>query len=102
MTSQPRVFISRTNAGLKALAERVAKVLRQRSIEPIIQTGFYPSTHDIKGMLAEHLQQCDAVICLIGSAYGSGPHDPITKAEQPGHGLKDPRSKELSGSMWEA
>ena len=94
MTRPPRVFISRTTAGLAALAERVAEVLRQRSIEPIIQTGFYPSTHDVKGMLAEHLHQCDAVICLIGSAYGSGPHDPITKAEQPVHGLKDPRTKD--------
>lgn len=93
-TRQPRVFISRTTAGLKALAERVAEVLRQRGIEPIIQTGFYPSTHDIKGMLAEHPQQCDAVICLIGNAYGSGPHDPITKAEQPVHDLKDPRTKD--------
>ncbi len=55
-TRQPRVFISRTTAGLAALAERVAEVLRQRGIEPIIQTGFYPSTHDVKGMLAEHLQ----------------------------------------------
>lgn len=93
-TRKPRVFISRTTAGLAALAERVAEVLRQRGIEPIIQTGFYPSTHDVKGMLAEHLQQCDAVICLIGTAYGSGPHDPITKAEQPVHGLKDPRTKD--------
>ena len=90
----PRVFISRTTAGLAALAERVAEVLRQRGIEPITQTGFYPSTHDVKGMLAEHLQQCDAVICLIGTAYGSGPHDPITKAEQTVHGLKDPRTKD--------
>ena len=94
MTRYPRVYISRTTAGLKALAERVAEVLRQRGMEPIIQTGFYPSTHDVKGMLAEHLQQCDAVICLIGSAYGSGPHDPFTKAEQPVHGLKDPRTKD--------
>lgn len=91
---QPRVFISRTSAGLAALAERVAAVLWQRVIEPIIQTGFYPSTHDVKGMLADHLQQCDAVICLIGTAYGSGPHDPITKAEQPVHGLKDSRTKD--------
>lgn len=94
MTPYPRVFNSRTTAGIKTLAERIAEVLRQRGIEPIIQTGFYPSTHDVKGMLAEHLQQCDAVICLIGSAYGSGPHDPITKAEQPVHGLKDPRTKD--------
>lgn len=96
MTRQPRVFISRTTAGLAALAEQVAEVLRQRGIEPIIQTGFYPSTHDVKGMLAEHLQQCDAVICLIGTAYGSGPHDPITKADQPAHGLKDPRTRTAS------
>ncbi len=94
MSRRPRVFISRTTAGIAALAEQVAEVLRQRGIEPIIQTGFYPSTHDVKGMLAEHLQQCDAVICLIGSAYGSGPHDPITKIEQPVHGLKDPRTKD--------
>jgi hypothetical protein len=148
MTRQPRVFISRTTAGLAALAERVAEVLRQRDIEPIIQTGVYPSPHDVKGMLAEHWglkrktvskdapgfrrmarrdegaypqrsvteeqrsqaakdqanwgagcrarppQQCDAVICLIGSAYGSGPHDPLTKTEQPVRGLKDPRTKD--------
>ena len=50
---QPRVFISRTSSGLKALAERIAVVLRDRGIEVIIQTGFYPSTHDVKGMLAE-------------------------------------------------
>jgi hypothetical protein len=54
MTRPPRVFISRTTAGLAAVAERVAEVLRQRDIEPIIQTGFYPSTHGVKGMLAEH------------------------------------------------
>ena len=102
MSRPPRVFISRATAGLAALAEQVAEALRQRGIEPIIQTGFYPSTHDVKGMLAEHLLQCDAVICLIltakdGSAaplYGSGPHDPITKAEQPVHGLRDPRTKD--------
>ena len=92
ISRQPRVFISRTTAGLAVLAERVTGVFRQQGIEPIIQTGFYPSTHDIKGMLAEHLQQCDAGICLIGTAYGSGPHDPITKAELPVHGLKDPRT----------
>lgn len=90
----PRIFVSRTTAGLKDLAERVAEILRQWGIEPIIQTGFYPSTRDVKGMLAEHLQHCDAVICLIGTAYGSGPHDPITKAEQSVHGLKDPRTKD--------
>ncbi len=91
-TIKLRVLISRTTAGLKDLAERVAEFPRQRGIEPIIQTGFYPSTHDVKGMLAEHLQQCDAAICPIGTAYGSGPHDPITKAEQPVHGLKNPRT----------
>lgn len=50
---KPRVFISRTTAGLKGPAERVAEVLRQRGIDPIIQTGFYPSTHGVEGMLAE-------------------------------------------------
>jgi len=78
---KPRVFISRTTAGLKDLAERVAEVLRDRGVEPIIQTGFYPSTYDVKGMLAEHLQKCDSVICLIGSAYGAGPRDPFTREE---------------------
>jgi hypothetical protein len=94
MIRQPRFFISRTTAGLAGLAERVAEVLRQRGIEPIIQTGVYPSTHDVKGMLAERLRQCDPVIRLIGTAYGSGPHYPITKAERPVHGLKDPRTKD--------
>lgn len=42
MSRQPRVLISRTTAGLAALAEQVAEVLRQRGIEPIIQTGTRP------------------------------------------------------------
>ncbi len=37
-------------------------------LEPIIQTGFYPSTNDVKSMMAEHPQQCDTVICLSGPA----------------------------------
>ncbi len=94
MPRPPRVFISRTTAGLKSLGQQIAEILRQRGIEVIIEEGFYPSTHDIRGMLVDHLHQCDAVICLIGSAYGTGPHDPITKAEQPIHGLKDPRTKD--------
>jgi hypothetical protein len=94
MVRPPRVFISRTTAGLKFLGLQIAEILRQRGIEVIIEEGFYPSSHDIRGMLVDHLQQCDAVICLIGSAYGTGPHDPITKAEQPIHGLKDPRTKD--------
>ena len=65
---KPRVFISRTTASLAAVAEKIAVILRDRGIEPIIQTEFYPSTHDVKGMLAEHLRSCDAVICLIGPA----------------------------------
>ena len=91
---KPRVFISRTAAGLAAVAEKIAVILRDRGIEPIIQTEFYPSTHDVKGMLADHLRSCDAVICLIGPAYGSGPTDPFTKKETPIVGLKDPRTKD--------
>lgn len=52
MNRPPRVSISRTTTGLAALAERVAEVLRQWGMEPIIQAGFYPSMHDVKGMLA--------------------------------------------------
>ena len=37
-TRKPRAFISRTTAGLKGLAEQVAEILRERGIEPIIQT----------------------------------------------------------------
>jgi|GEM_PF-7020503 len=57
MDRQPRVFTSRTTAGLKACAEQVAEVLRHRGIEPIIQTGSYPSLHDGKGLLAGHFQR---------------------------------------------
>ncbi len=63
MTRLPRVFISRTTAGLAALTKRVAEVLRQRGIEP--RSSRPASTRPrmtIKGMLAKHLQQCDTVI----------------------------------------
>lgn len=70
---QPRVFISRTTAGLEALAEEVCAVLRGRDVEVIIQTELLPDWRTVPQMLQDQLLKCDAVIALIGPAYGGEP-----------------------------
>lgn len=91
MSRQPRVFISRTTAGLAALAERVAEALRQRGVKPIIQIDFYPSTHDVKGMLAEHRGLERKTAAQDAPIHHSS--FIIHTLCWPVHGLKDPRTK---------
>lgn len=74
---QLRVFLSRTTAGLAALAEKVAAVLTERGFEIIHQPDFGLEWRRIRHMLMEKVREADAVLCLVGPAYGFAPRTTI-------------------------
>lgn len=57
----PKVFISRTTAGLKDLADEIAALLRERGAEPILQSGFLPDWRTPPQMLQDKLKAAAAV-----------------------------------------
>ena len=93
---KPRVFISRTTAGLKVLAEEIAEILRQRGAEPVVQSHFLPDWRSVPQMLQDKLIACDSVIALIGPVHGGEPD------REPAR-LKDPRThgRTFSFTQWE-
>jgi tetratricopeptide (TPR) repeat protein len=95
---RPKVFISRTTAGLGPLADEIAQILRDRGAEPIIQSGFLPDWRSVPQMLQDKLISCDSVIALIGPIYGAEP-DPNNAPAQ----LKDSRTQNrpFSFTQWE-
>jgi tetratricopeptide (TPR) repeat protein len=93
---QPRVFISRTTAGLAALADNISAILRERDIEVIVQTDLLPDWRTVPQMLQELLRKCDAVIALIGPAYGGEPEfEPARLNDKRTYGRK------FSSTQWE-
>ena len=53
-TRKPRVFLSRTTAGLAGLAglaDEMAAILRGRGAEPVVQSGFLPDWRSVPQML---------------------------------------------------
>ncbi len=77
MSLKPRVFLSRTTKGLATLADKIAVVLDEMGYEVIHQPDFTMSWRKIRHMLMEKLRASDAVLCLIGPAYGFAPKTPI-------------------------
>ncbi len=85
----PKVFISRTTAGLAALAEKVAVVLRERGFEIIHQPDFGMEWRKIRHMLMEKVREADAVLCLVGPAYGAAPRTTIPEFRNPDTGREE-------------
>ena len=93
---KPRVFISRTTAGLKDLADEIATILDDRGIKYIIQTEFLPDWRSVPQMLQQQIGQSDAVIALIGPVHGGEPDfEPARLNDKRTHGRK------FSLTQWE-
>lgn len=86
MNRKPRVFLSRTTKGLATLADKVAAVLDDLGFEVIHQPDFTMSWRKIRHMLMEKLRESDAVLCLVGPAYGFAPKTPIPEFRDPDTG----------------
>ncbi len=96
---KPRVFISRTTAGLAAVAEEIKTILETRIEHPcdiIIQSGFVPDWRTVPQMLQQRLGESDAVIALIGPAHGGEPDYAPAKISD-----NIPADRKFSYTQWE-
>lgn len=84
------VFISGVSSELGTFRARIASELRKRGVEVKEQEDFPQGPGTLLQKLKNYINRCDAVICLIGDAYGAKPPDAIT-----------PDSKRRSYTQWE-
>jgi len=76
MSSVPKVFISATSRDLRSyrLALRDA-LLTGGEVLPVIQEHFPPGYGAVRELLSREIGACEAVICLVGEAFGMAPQD---------------------------
>src|SRR5512135_1579584 len=84
MTGHPyRVFLSAGSLDLKTFRQAAAKTLDQHAarickhgpLEVDFQEGFPPDYQTVWEILRQRILECDAVICLVGYAYGREPRN---------------------------
>ncbi|MFN5731766.1 MAG: DUF4062 domain-containing protein [Planctomyces sp.] len=66
-----RVFISGVSHELESCRREVARSLRRKGLEVRDQEHFRQGGATLIEQLRDYIQQCDAVICLVGDQYGS-------------------------------
>src|SRR5260370_42283579 len=81
MASVTRVFVSATSRDLGSFRKAVSGVLQTLEALPVVQDHFGPDYRTVVEMLREKIGACDAVICLVGSAFGREPEG--RAADQP-------------------
>ncbi|QDU18942.1 DUF4062 domain-containing protein [Urbifossiella limnaea] len=70
------VFVSGTSADLGSYRAEVVRVLLQRGCHPVEQDHFALTSQTILEKLEAKVAACDAVVCLVGIAYGAEPSPP--------------------------
>ena len=73
----PLVFISAVSGDLRSARDIVKNGLLTIGCHPIVQEHFEPGYQTVKNMLRTKVEQCQAVIHLIGNHYGGEP-DPAS------------------------
>jgi tetratricopeptide (TPR) repeat protein len=73
MAEPIRIFVSATTRGLKSFRIATAKYLESRGFKPIVQEEFECDYREIRRMLGEQIAPCEAVVLLVGPAYGFEP-----------------------------
>lgn len=76
------MFISAVTSELGAYRSRLALELRRRGTEVKVQEDFPQGSGTLLDKLKDYIDHCDAVICLIGDAYGVEPPGAITLGSQ--------------------
>src|SRR3954470_17538948 len=72
-----RIFISAVSRELKSYRTLVEQSLQKRGYIPVFQELFTLTDQQIVDLLRGKIADCDAVVCLIGNAYGAEPSRPI-------------------------
>jgi tetratricopeptide (TPR) repeat protein len=75
MTERPTIFVSGVSGEFRSFRQAVRDVLLAKDIFPIVQDSFPPDYRQVRQMLTDHISKSDAVICLVGYAYGAEPHN---------------------------
>ena len=70
-----RIFVSATTRGLGSYRRLASESLRKRGYQADDQAIFNLTYHEITTMLEQRIARCDAVVCLIGFAYGGEPSE---------------------------
>jgi hypothetical protein len=67
------VFISAVSSEYGAHRTRLATELRRKGVKVVVQDDFRQGPGKLLDKIRTQIDQCDAVICLIGNEYGSAP-----------------------------
>jgi len=67
------LFVSATSRGLKPLRLAVSEQLKTKKYDVVVQEEFAGSYLQIKDMIRGEIAPCDAVVLLVGPAYGFEP-----------------------------
>jgi tetratricopeptide (TPR) repeat protein len=73
MQERPNVFVSATTADLGSYRRDVRDVLLDQGVHPIVQDHFESDYQKLLDILRQQVNDCDAVICLVGFVYGQEP-----------------------------
>ena len=68
-----RIFVSGTSGDLARFRKAVAEQLGRLGVEAVEQTYFGVDYRELPTLLRDKIKSCDAVICLVGSAFGASP-----------------------------
>lgn len=67
------VFLSATSSDLGECRRRVSNILLEAGIFPVVQDYFGSDPRTIEGLLLDKILSTDAVLCLVGHAFGAAP-----------------------------
>ena len=100
-----RVFISAVSGELGSYRREVARVLRRKGLEVKDQEHFSQGPATLLERLRDYIQQCDAIVLLVGGRYGAFPSEEHAAALgnvpafEDYHGAK--RQPQASYTQWE-
>lgn len=67
------MFLSGTSSDLGECRRRASEILLSAGIFPVVQDYFGPDSRTIEELLTSKILAADAVVCLIGHAFGTSP-----------------------------
>jgi len=75
MADRPTVLVSAVSSELRSYRLAVRDVLLAKGVFPLVQDTFPTDYREVRAMLEDYLRRADAVICLVGFAFGAEPHN---------------------------
>jgi tetratricopeptide (TPR) repeat protein len=77
MATATKIFISATSSDLRTFRNQVKTWMLDMGWLPVVQDHFAPDDNTVVEMLRKRMAECDAVVHIIGQAYGAEPQSPV-------------------------